>query len=87
MLIRILASLALLFSILYLPFWVSVILALAGMIYFSVYWEAAALFLILDALTGVPEARFFGFTFVAFALSLVLLAAAEIIKRKLKFYK
>ncbi|MDP9249410.1 MAG: hypothetical protein M3M85_02805 [bacterium] len=87
MLLRILVSVVLLFSVLYLPFWVSVILALAGMAYFSVYWEAVVLFLILDALAGVPEARFFGFTFVAFVLSLLLLVATEIIKGKLKFYK
>ena len=86
MLLRILASLVLLFSILYLPFWVSVILALAGMVYFPLYWEAAALFLLSDALYGVPQARFFGFVFVAFFLSLVILAAAEILKKKLKFY-
>ena len=86
MLIRILATLVLLFSVLFLPFWVAVILALAGMVYFSVYWEAALLFLVSDALYGVPEARFFGFVFVSFVLALSLLAAAEIIKKKLKFY-
>ena len=86
MLLRVLASLVLLFSILYLPFWVSVILALVGMVYFPLYWEAVALFLLLDALYGVPQARFFGFVFVAFSLSLVMLIAAEILKKKLKFY-
>jgi hypothetical protein len=87
MLFRILASVVLLFSILFLPFWVSVILALGAMVYFTVYWEAAVLFLLSDGLYGVPETKFFGFVFVAFFLALASLAAAEIIKKKLKFYR
>jgi hypothetical protein len=86
MLIRILASVVLLFSVLYLPFWVSIILALAGMVYFTRYWEALLLFLVSDALYGVPESRFFGFVFVAFTLALLMLITAEILKTKLKFY-
>lgn len=86
MLVRILATVVLFFSVLYLPFWVSVILALGAMAYFRMYWEAVLVFLVIDALYGVPQERFFGFTFVASAFALALLLIVEILKTKTKFY-
>ena len=86
MALRILASVVLLFSVLFWPFWVSVILALGAMIYFPVYWEAVALFFLSDALYGASEAKFFGMVFVSFFVSLAVLITAEALKKKLKFY-
>ncbi|MFA6256914.1 MAG: hypothetical protein WCT29_01240 [Candidatus Paceibacterota bacterium] len=87
MALRILASAVLLFSVIYLPFWVTVILALAGIIYFSVYWEAVALLFLSDVLYGVSEDKFFGMVFVSFFVSLIVLFAVEALKKKLKFYR
>jgi len=84
--LRILASIILLFSILFLPFWLSVILALAGMIYFSFFFEAVFIFFISDLLYGAKESRFFGIVFVSLIISLLLLILAEFFKKKLKFY-
>jgi hypothetical protein len=84
--LRILAGAVLLFSILFMPFWVSVALACAGMIYFYTFWEAVALFLLSDVLYGTSEAKFYGMVFVSFFTSLVALVAIEIFKKKLKFY-
>ena len=86
MLIRILASILLLFSILFMPFWISVILAFAGIIYFSFFWEAVILFLLSDLLYGVAEAKFFGMVFVSFIFSAIVLMIIETMKKKLKFY-
>jgi len=86
MLLRISAAVLLLFSVLFLPFWVSVFLALVGMIYFSVFWEAVALFFLSDILYGAPEAKFFNLVFVSFFVSLAVLLALEGLKKKLKFY-
>jgi len=83
---RIFASILLLLSILFLPFWVSVILALAGMMYFSLFFEAVFFFLLSDVLFGVPEAKFFGLTYVSLILGVIVLLITEILKRKLKFY-
>jgi hypothetical protein len=83
---RILASFLLLLSILFMPFWVSVILALALMIYFNVFWEAVILFLLSDLLFGVREAKFNNMVFVSFILSTFVLIIIEIVKKKLKFY-
>lgn len=86
MLLRILASFLLLFLILFMPFWMSVILALAGMIYFNVFWEASILFLLSDLLFGIREAKFHNMIFISFIATTIILVIIEVIKKKLKFY-
>ena len=87
MILRIFASILLLFSILFLPFWVSIILAILGMLYFSLFYEAVALFLLSDLLYGTPEVKLFNIFFFSFILSIILLLVIEFLKKKLKFYK
>jgi len=87
MIFRICLSILLLFSILFLPFWVSIILAISGIIYFSMFFEAVILFFISDLIYGTMEIKFFNIFFFSFILSLVFLLIMEFIKRKLKFYK
>jgi hypothetical protein len=84
---RIFAFFALVFSLFFMPFWVSVILAIIGMFYFPIYFEAVLLFFLSDLLYGTKEAKFFEMIFVSFFLSLILLISIEILKKKLKFYK
>jgi hypothetical protein len=85
MALRILASLVLLFSILFMPFWVSVILALAGMIYFPFFIEAVFLFFLSDLLYGTPESRFFNIVFVSFIIALISFIILELLKKRLRF--
>jgi hypothetical protein len=87
MLLRILASILLLFSILFMPFWVSVVLALASMVYFSFFLEAVFLFLLLDLLYGVRAVKFSGLIFISFIVTAIILIIVEITKKKLKYYK
>jgi len=86
MALRILASILLLLSILFMPFWVSIILAFLGIIYFSFFTEATVLFLLSDLLFGVKEVKFFGIVFISFVISVLLLGVIEFSKKKLKFY-
>ncbi|MFA5778461.1 MAG: hypothetical protein WC870_03195 [Candidatus Paceibacterota bacterium] len=86
MLLRILASVLLLFSILFMPFWASTLLVLLGMIYFNIFWEAVVLFLLSDLLYGIREEKFYGAIFISSVATGVLLIITEIIKKKLKFY-
>ena len=86
MMLRILASVVLLFSILFLPFWVSIILALAGMIYFRFFLEAVFMFLLSDLLYGVKEAKFFNIVFISLIVYALVLTGVEFVKRRLKFY-
>lgn len=69
------------------PLWVSVILALLGMVYFDIFWEAAVLFLLSDLLYGVREVKFSATFFISFVVASIVLVIIEIIKKKLKFYK
>ncbi|MES2315385.1 MAG: hypothetical protein V4486_01465 [Patescibacteria group bacterium] len=86
MILRIIAGAVLLISILFLPFWLPVILALIAMLYFRVYWEGVALFLLSDLIYGTPEAKFWGLTYVSFIMAVIAIVLIEFLKRKLKFY-
>ena len=86
MVVRIFAFLLLLISILFWPFWVSVILGLVGVLYFSKFWEVAILFLLSDLLYGAKEAKFNSMFFVTFVVASFILILIEILKTKLKFY-
>lgn len=83
---RIISSVILLASVLFMPFWLSVILALGMMFYFPNFYEAVAMFLLSDLIYGVPEPRFFNIEFVSAILALASLLLIEIVKKKLKFY-
>lgn len=67
------------------PFWVSVILALAGMIYFNVFFEAIILFILSDLLYGTKESSF-PVVFTSFIVTSIVLIMIEIMKKKVKFY-
>lgn len=76
----------LLFSVLFMPFWFSVLLSIGAMAYFRTYFEASLLMLLSDLMFGVEQNRYFQVTFVSFILSLLFLIIIEILKKKLKFY-
>ncbi len=86
MVLRILASIILLWSVLFMPFWLTVLLAIAGIIYFHLFFEALGAMLLSDLLFGTHEVKFSGIVFVSFVASIIFLIAAELIKKKLKFY-
>jgi len=68
------------------PFWFSVLVAIAGMMYFRYFLEAVILFLLGDLLYGAEEPKFFGITFVLTLLAIALLASIEYLKTRLKYY-
>ncbi len=86
MAIRVLAFIILLISILFMPFWLSVILALAAMAYFSFFWESVLLFFLSDLLYGVKEIKFFNIYFVSFIVSFIILVVLELLKKKIRVY-
>ena len=83
-LIRFLACMLLIASILFMPFGVSMILALAGMVYFSLFFEPVLAFFLSDLLYGVAEGKYFGIYFTL--LSILFLIIVELLKKRLKFY-
>lgn len=86
MILRILAFLILLFSILFLPFWISIILGILGIIYFHNYWEAVILFFISDFLYGTLESKFAFLTFTSGVFAFLFLILIEYLKKRFKFY-
>lgn len=82
---RIFAIIVLLVSILFFPFWVSAILGIALMSYFSYFVEAIFIFLISDLIFGTSEPKFFYFQGVSFLSALIIFILIEIIKNKLRF--
>jgi len=85
MALRIFAGVILLFSVLFLPFWISFILAFAAMAYFSFFLEAVILFFLSDLLFGAREARFFEIIFVSSIIALCCFIILELFKKKLRF--
>ncbi len=84
MILRILASIVILISLLHMPFWLSLTLVVVAMAYFSYYYEGIALFFISDLLYGVSEARYLNIYFLATIIALVLLVSIEILKKKIR---
>ena len=82
---RISASFILLLSVLFMPWWISVILALVGIIYFHYFWEAVALAIVSDLLFGVPETKFYNMVFISFLFTIIALLLIEFIKKKTRF--
>ena len=68
------------------PFWVSVILAILTMAYFTFFAEAVVLFLLVDLLYGVREEKFWGMFFISLSIAILLFLIIELSKKKLKFY-
>lgn len=85
--LRIISLFVLLFSVLFLPFWVTGILAICGIIYFNIFIEGPIILLISDLLYGVKEIKLFNIHFFSFLLIILLLIIIELLKKKLKFYK
>lgn len=86
MVVRVIFSLLLIFSVLFMPYWVAAALAFLGIIYFSMYWEAVLIMLFSDLLFGTPIYKLGGMTFVSFLGAFFVLIVTEVIKRRLKFY-
>jgi hypothetical protein len=84
--LRILAFIILMLSMLFLPFWVLVLFTFFAMIYFFMFWEAVLIFLFSDLLHGIPENKTFHIIFLSFFIALLMLIIIEFLKRKLNFH-
>lgn len=84
---RIALSLILLLSVLFSPVYISLALALIGIVYFSYYVEAIVLLLVSDLLYGVGEVRYYNSPFLTLLIVTVVFVLIELLKRQLKFTK
>ncbi len=86
MALRISAIFLLLFSIIFLPFWVSALLGVGLMAYFPLFYEAVVLFFLVDLLYGAPEVKFYGIDYATLIFSALALFGIEFLKKRLKYY-
>jgi len=87
MILRFLASIVLLLSVLFMPIWLSAVLGLGAVIYFHDFYEALVLFLLSDLLYGAKGAGPFGAYFATFIISVILFILIQVLKRKLNINK
>lgn len=83
---RILAVLALLFSVLFLPFIVSLVLGAVLALRFRYFAELPIVLLFADIIYAVPEARFLGVTLISFFLGVGIVSIAEIVRTRIRFF-
>ncbi|MEI6280696.1 MAG: hypothetical protein WCP17_01710 [bacterium] len=86
MLLRITFVIILAISVLFMPFSVSVILGLVGIIYFNIFVEAVVLFFLSDLLYGIKESNNSPTIFLCFVVSIIILSVFEFFKKEFKFY-
>lgn len=71
----------------FLPFWAYFTMAIFGIFYFSIYFEAFAVLLISDLIYGVKISKLFDITFSTGLVIFALLLLAEEVKKHSKFYR
>lgn len=84
---RVFFSILLLLSVFFAPFWLSAIMALAGMFIFPKYWEGVVLLFFSDLLYGVEKERFQNLPYLGLFGSVLAIIAIEVLKKKLRFYQ
>jgi hypothetical protein len=71
---------------LFLPWWVTGLLLVAGFYIFNRYIEGIIFAFFLDVLYGTSRALFMDFAFVSLLTAVALFALSDIMKKKLRFY-
>ncbi len=82
--VRIFADLLLCGAVLYLPWWVSALLALLSFFLFEHFYEMLVAAFLLDLLYGAPSPHFGTFRFVMSSVAVVLFMLGTVLKRHLR---
>ena len=83
---RIALDLILFLSLFATPWWVSLIIALAGIFFFTHFYEIVVAGFIMDIVYGTPNASFFGIHFLSSIVAILLLVIGAFIKKRMIFY-
>ncbi len=81
---RITADIILLLSVLFLPWWVTIILALALTFYFEFYYEFIIAAILIDMLYGVPQEWSFNLPLEYSIFSIVVFMLIQWVKTRLR---
>ena len=80
---RIVFTISLLLSALFLPFYFTYLLAFGGIIYFKFFWEGLIIFFISDLLFGARIELFGEITFISTIIYSFILISVELLKKRL----
>jgi len=83
---RLVADFTLLFSALFFPWWITLILMIIGVFFFKNFYEAFFIGLFLDALYGTEVINFYGFRLFFAAAGLFLIFFSSLLKKKVRFF-
>jgi hypothetical protein len=83
---RVAADLAILLSVLFLPWWVSLFLIFLGALFLENFYEAFLFGLFLDALYGTALVNFHGFRLFFASTGLFFIFVSAIMKKKMRFF-
>lgn len=84
MAVRIVIDIIFFLSIIYAPFWLTLIALAAGIFYFRNYYEAIGGGILIDMLYGVPLAKFFDIPFVATIICTILFVVITRLKQNIR---
>jgi len=83
---RILIDILFIFSIFLLPWWLTFLLLIIPLFYFSFYFEIIIFGIFVDALFAVPTNFIFEFQFVLTLFTTVLFFLVYILKKRMRYY-
>ncbi len=84
MLLRIFTGIVLFLSILFLPWWVSAVIAISAVFFFKSYYEIIAAGFLIDALYGAPRAWFFDLSVIGGVFAVVAFFLIQWLKRRIR---
>ena len=86
MLFRLIANVILFASLLFLPWWITIVIALIAVFVYNVFYELILWGVVGDLLYGAGVASFYALTSFLSTGALVLFLTAQYLKEKIRFY-
>lgn len=83
---RVLLDAILFLSLFTTPWWVSVVIALAGVFFFTDFYEIIFAGFIMDIVYGAPNASFLNVQFISTVAAIFLFAGGAFLKKRMVFY-
>ena len=81
---RLITNIALLISVLFLPWWISVGMSLIGLFIFNRFYEAIVFMFAIDLLYGAPGNNYWSFQFLLTSIAVLVLTLIGAIKRRFR---
>lgn len=80
---RVFSYIVIIFSIMVFPWWITLVLSIVAIIYFSQYYEIIPLLFIMDIIYAVPTVKFHGMVLISFGTAFILVLIKEKLKKQI----